>query len=440
MNNLSQGNLFKHIASFSLPYLFSYFLQTLYGMADLFIVGQYNGAAVITAVSVGSQIMHMLTVMIVGLAMGSTVMIGRYVGARQEDQTMKAIGNTMTLFAGVACLLTVILIGCVRPITFVMSTPAEAVSQTVTYLMICFIGVPFIVFYNVIASVFRGMGDSRTPMKFVAISCGINILLDYILIGGLGLQSAGAALGTVIAQTCSVLFALYSIRKKKFPLHRKDLRPNRQIMTGILKIGVPIMAQDGFIQISFLVITIIANRRGVDVAAAVGIVEKIITFLFLVPSTMLSTISTIASQSIGAGQMQRAKQTLWICSGIAAGIGLFFVIGFQFGAASVLSLFTSDQAVIRLGTQYIRSYVFDCVIASFHFGFCGYFAASGLSVISFIQNCASIILVRIPGAYLASVYFPDTLYPMGWAAPLGGVLQIAICIAAYRYITQSKKV
>ena len=203
--NLTNGSVFKTILSFSLPFLLSYFLQTLYGMADLFIIGQYNGVASTTAVSIGSQVMHMITVMIVGLAMGSTVMIGKAVGAGKREEASMAIGNTITLFMGVSVTLTVILLLLVRSIVAVMSTPEEAVQGTILYLTICFIGIPFITAYNIISSIFRGMGDSRSPMCFVAVACVANIILDYLFIGGLELGPAGAALGTTISQTISVI-------------------------------------------------------------------------------------------------------------------------------------------------------------------------------------------------------------------------------------------
>ena len=182
-NDLTEGSLLKNIAVFSLPFLLSYFLQTLYGMADLFIVGQFNGATSISGVSIGSQVMHMITVMLVGICMGTIVMIGRYVGSHDDRSVSKVIGNSITLFVILAWLLTTLLLLLVKPIVNIMGTPSEAVSETTTYLAICFVGIPFIVAYNVIASVFRGMGDSRTPMIFIAIACVANIALDYLLIG-----------------------------------------------------------------------------------------------------------------------------------------------------------------------------------------------------------------------------------------------------------------
>ena len=227
------------------PLFLSYFLQTLYGMADLFIIGRFNGVAATTAVSIGSQVMHMLTVMIVGLAMGATVMIGRFVGGHQDKQMRLAVGNTATLFIGLSIVCTFLLLGLVRPIVSVMSTPSEAVSGTITYLMICFIGIPFITAYNIISSIFRGMGDSRSPMYFIAVSCVFNIILDYVFIGFFDMGAAGAALGTTLAQTISVIIALtVIIRKRMIPgRHLQIFKPKKSILSQILKVGVPVSLQ-----------------------------------------------------------------------------------------------------------------------------------------------------------------------------------------------------
>lgn len=481
-HNLAKGDLFHNMILFSLPYLLSYFLQTLYGLADLLIAGRFNGADVISAVSIGSQVMHMVTVMIVGLAMGTTVMIGRFVGAEDDDGIRRAIGNTVSLFAMIAAAATLALLGLTQPIVHLLSTPPEAVPGALAYLRICFAGIPFIVAYNILSSIFRGMGDSRSPMLFIAVACALNILLDLLFMGPMQLGAAGAALATVVAQAASVAFALVGVRKtrmdrrqraaadtgtsKKSQRHASEATTSSNGRTGaeaagartkakqnegwwaaaradrsawwdpamlhqILSIGLPIACQDGFIQISFLIITVIANRRGVDISAAVGIVEKTISFLFLVPSSMLSTVSTIAAQSIGAGDPARARQTLRYGVGLASGIGLLFAILFQFISAPFFTLFTKDPIVQALAVQYMCTYVFDCVVAGIHFPFSGFFGASGLSILSFIHNLCSVILVRIPGAWLATKLFPDSLYAMGIAAPAGSLLSALICIGFY---------
>ena len=438
--NLTTGSVFKNIVIFSLPYFLSYFLQTLYGLADLFIIGQYEGVASTTAVSVGSQVMHMLTVMIVGLAMGTTVSIGRAVGAGDKKRMSACVGNTVTLFMLVSIVLTAALVLLVDPIVSVMSTPAEAVDGTARYLTVCFIGIPFITAYNIISSIFRGMGDSKSPMYFIAVACAANIALDYLFMGAMHLGPVGAALGTTLAQAISVLVAFIAIRRRRsVAVSRGDLHPRRDVMGQILGIGVPVALQDGLIQIAFILITVIANLRGLTDSAAVGIVEKLISFLFLVPSSMLSTVSAIGAQNIGAGDYGRAKQTMWYAIGIAVGFGIIVCILFQFIAEPVVGLFTPDEGVIAAGGQYMHGYIFDCLFAGIHFCFSGYFCACGKSMISFIHNISGVALVRVPGAYLMSKMFPATLLPMGLATAAGSILQVIICIVAYRIICRRGK-
>ena len=423
--NLTSGSIFGNIVRFSLPYLLSYFLQTLYGMADLFIIGQYEGVAGTTAVAIGSQVMHMLTVMIVGLAMGTTVTIGQAVGARDRRGAAAYIGNTTTLFLALSIVVTGVLLA--------LSTPAEAVPGTVAYLRLCFLGVPLITAYNIIASIFRGLGDSKRPMYFIAIACAANIGLDYLFMGALRLGPAGAALGTTLAQAISVVVSLLVIRRERdgIALTRSDFRPQRAVMGRILRIGVPVALQDGLIQIAFLFITVIANHRGLTDAAGVGIVEKIISFLFLVPSSMLSTVSALGAQCIGAGKPRRALQTLWYAIAIALGFGIIITIIIQFVAEPVVGLFTDDAAVAAAGGQYLRGYILDCCLAGLHFCFSGYFCAIGRSELSFLHNITAVVLVRVPGAYLTSKWFPTTLLPMGLATAAGSLLSVIICVIAF---------
>lgn len=374
---------------------------------------------------------------------GSTVSIGQSVGANDKKSAATNIGNTVTLFMLLSLILTVILLVLVKPIVSIMSTPTEAIPGTIDYLTICFIGIPFITAYNIISSIFRGMGDSKSPMYFIAVACAANIGLDYLFMGPLHMGPAGAALGTTLSQAISVITSLAVIfrRKSGISVTKNDFRPQHTVMGKILKIGFPIALQDGLIQISFIVITIIANRRGLNDAAAVGIVEKVMSFLFLIPSSMLSTVSALGAQNIGAGKAERAKLTLRYAALIAVCFGTVTAITIQFIAEPVVALFTNaatqDGAeTVRLGGQYLRGYVWDCIFAGIHFSFSGYFCACGKSIISFIHNIIAILLVRIPGVYLTSLLFPATLFPMGLATAAGSLLSVMICAAAFIIYSQ----
>ena len=434
--DLTKGSIGKNILVFSIPYLISYFLQTLYGMADLFIIGQFQGAASITAVSIGSQVMHMVTVILVGLAMGTTVTIARAVGAREREAAARSIGNTVTLFLGVSVALAAIMVAVLPQIVAIMSTPVEAAKGTNDYLYYCALGIPLITAYNIIASIFRGLGDTRSPMYFIAVACALNIALDYAFLGGLGMGPEGAAIATILSQGVSVLLSFLYIRRggTGIDVARSDFAPDRAALADILRIGVPIALQDGFIQVSFLVITVIANMRGLTDAAAVGIVEKVISFLFLVPSSMLSTVSALGAQNVGAGAHARVRQTLRYALGIAVSFGICISVLVQFTAESVLALFTSDAGVILAGAAYFHGYVIDCIFAGVHFCFSGYFCAYGRSEISFLHNIVSITCARIPLAYLASTTFPATLLPMGLATATGSLVSIIICALAYLWL------
>ena len=443
--NLTTGSIFKNVVYFSLPYLLSYFLQTLYGMADLFIIGQYEGVASTTAVSIGSQVMHMITVIIVGLAMGSTVSIGQAVGGGNDKRTASCIGNTITLFMGLSIILTAALLLLRRPIAIAMSTPAQALEGTIDYLTICFMGIPFITAYNIISSIFRGLGDSKSPMYFIAIACAANIGLDYAFMGALHLGPAGAALGTTLSQAVSVVVSIIVVRRARagIRLKKEDFKPKRDVMGSLLRIGIPIAVQDGLIQVAFIVITIIANRRGLKDAAAVGIVEKIMSFIFLVPSSMLSTVSALGAQNIGAGKPERAKTTMRYGILITTCFGLAVVALMQFYANSFVALFTDSSTqdglqVVTIGGQYLRGYIWDCLFAGMHFCFSGYFCACGRSSLSFVHNIIAIALVRIPGVYITSKMFADTLFPMGLATAAGSLLSVMICLVMYAILSRKE--
>ena len=435
-DNFTQGSIVRGMLRFSVPYLITCFLQTFYGMADLFIVGQFNEAASITAVSVGSQLMHMLTVVIAGFAMGSTVLIGRSVGAGNRKGISAAVSTTFAFFAALAAVLTLVLLACTDPIIGVLQVPAEAVPEAAAYMRICFAGVIFITAYNVVSAVFRGLGDTRRPMYYVAAAGVINVGLDWLLVGPLGMGAGGAAAATVASQGISVLLGMIALKKYHSDAFPRSLRPDGEDAGYILGIGLPIALQEGLIQVSFLVITMIANSRGVEVAAAVGIVEKVISFLFLVPSAMLSTVSALCAQNAGAGRHDRSRQVLRIGCMICAGFGAVIFALCQPLAPWIVSLFVKNgnnvETVVRLGGQYLRTYSVDCMIAGIHFCFSGFFSAYGRSVYSFLHNIISIITFRIPGAWIAAVYFPATLYPMGLAAPMGSLLSVLICLFLYR--------
>jgi putative MATE family efflux protein len=278
-------------------------------------------------------------------------------------------------------------------------------------------------------------------MYFVGVACVVNIVLDFVFIGGCKMGAAGAALGTVCGQAVSVLFALVMMFRQDYGIKitRQDIRADKIVLSQILKVGTPIACQDGLIQVAFIVITVIANSRGLIASAAVGITEKVISFMFLVPSAFLSAISTLTAQNMGANRPERARTSLRYGLIITVCWGILCMLYSQFLPHTLVGLFTRDAAVLAAGAAYLKAYSFDVIFAGIHFCFSGYFCGDQKSVISFIHNIIAIVLVRIPGAYFASVFFPDSLYPMGWAAPLGSLLSALICIAFYLYYSRREK-
>ncbi|MBP5259965.1 MAG: MATE family efflux transporter [Paludibacteraceae bacterium] len=435
-HDLTQGSIFGNIAAFSLPYLLSCFLQIFYGLADLFFVGRYCGVSTTTAVAVGSQVMHMVTVVLVGLAMGSTVKVAHYAGAGDRQGTSLAIGNSITLFAVISVIFSALSLAGVDDLIRWLSAPAEAVTETRQYLVICFLGIPIIVAYNIVASIYRGLGDSRSPMYFVAVACVVNVLLDYLLVGPAGLGARGAAWATIAAQAVSVAVALLSIRRKRgsVQMRRQYLKPDLSMMRQLLHIGLPVALQDGFIQIGFLFITMIANMRGLDDAAAVGIVEKMIGIFFLIPSAMLATVSAMAAQNFGAHRVDRAVSTLWHAVAVCAAVGTAASLVTQFFSSELVGMFTDHPHVIALGGDYLRVYVWDCVVAGIHFCFSGFFCACGRSIFSFVHNIISMGTFRVPGCYWASIHYPATLMPMGAATILGSTVSVLICLGMFFWL------
>lgn len=434
-NNLTTGSVPKTLVKFALPFLLACFLQTFYGMVDMYVAGRYNGSETTTAVSIGSQIMHMITVMIVGFTMGITVMVGRAFGEKNEKHAAASAGSSAFYYTAASVAAAVLLSLFASGIVRIMQTPAEAFDETLRYLRICLAGTPFIMGYNILSSIYRGAGDSKRPMIFVAVACAVNIALDFLLVGALHMGASGAAFATVAGQIVSFAAAFGFFKKKGagFRIGREHFRADMKIFTPVFKVGFPVAMQDGFIQIAFIVITVIANMRGLTSATAVGIVEKIIGFVFLVPSALLSAVSAITAQNMGAGNRKRAQLSLRYALAITVSYGLFIALYSNILPQTLVGIFTRDSEVINAGCEYLRSYSTDCMFAGIHFCFSGYFCGDQKSEISFIHNIISIILVRIPGAYIASKMFADTLLPMGFAAPIGSLLSVFICAGYYVY-------
>ena len=427
--SLTEGRVAPTLVRFALPFMLSSLLQSLYGAADLFVVGQYAGAAAVSGVSIGSQIMSTVTMLILSLSMGGTVLIGNCIGSRDEDGAATAIGTQASLFALFAVVLTPLMLVGTDVGVALMQTPPEAVADARDYVFTCSMGLPFIVGYNALSGIFRGLGDSKTPVYFVALATVINIAADFWLVGGLHMGSTGAAIATITAQGLSFVAALIFLMKKgfPFPFTRRHLRLNGRAARRILKVGGPLALQSTSVHLSFMIISAIINTMGLIASAAVGVTEKIMAFAFLPPDAFAAALAAMTAQNIGAGKPKRALEALKWSILFSLAVGLL-VCGFANLFPEVLpAIFTTDGEVIRAAGLYMRTYSIDCILVAFVFSFNNYFSGCGNAVISMIHNVIATFAVRIPVTLLMSRVEGATLLHMGLAAPAASLLSVIIC-------------
>lgn len=431
--NFTEGKIFSPLIRFAFPVLLALFLQAMYGAVDLLIVGQFGGALAdvyVSAVSTGSQIMMTLTFVITGLSMGLTVYVGEKIGAGRQEEAGEIIGSGILLFGGLSLGLTLILVPAAPGLTALMQAPDEAFWDTVWYVTICSAGTLFIVAYNLVGSIFRGIGDSKIPLLTVAIACVLNIFGDFLLVAVWNMGAIGAALATVFAQAMSVVLSLLVIRKRKFPFSfsRKCLRPNAAHIKAILRLGTPIALQDLLVSISFLAILAIVNNLGLAESAGVGVAEKVCAFIMLIPSAFMQSMSAFVAQNMGAQKYNRAKKALWygIASSLAVGIAVGY---FSFFHGDLLAgIFAKDVSIIAPATEYLKAYAIDCLLTAFLFCFMGYFNGCGNTTFVMIQGIIGGICVRLPVSWAMSQVMPVSLFRIGLATPISTTVQIILCV------------
>lgn len=428
--DLTRGSVPKVLLQFAVPYLLANVLQALYGGADLFVVGQFDDAASVAGVAVGSQVMQTVTGIILGLTTGITVLIGIATGARNSKELAAIIGSSVWLFAIVGAALTLPMAVFHNPIAELMHTPAEAMRDTEHYLLICSLGIPFIIGYNVVCGILRGLGDSRTPLYFVALACVINIVLDFVLVGGCGMRAAGAAIATVASQGISFAAALWFLHRRGFHFEftRRDIRMNGYFSRRVLKLGAPIALQDALINVSFLLITVIVNQMGVIASAALGVVEKIIVFAMLPPMAVSSAVAAMTAQNYGAGLRERMNRCLMSGIGMSLVFGVSVCAYSQFLPDTLTGIFTRDAEVIAMASGYLRGYSIDCVMVSFIFCINSYFSGQGNSWFPMVHSLIATFLFRIPLSWAFSHIGPGSLVWMGFAPPLSTSVSLVICL------------
>ena len=436
-SDFTQGSILKKLIPFMIPILGALVLQAAYGAVDLLVVGRFGSTAGLSAVSTGSQILNLVTFVITQLAMGITVLIARYIGEKSTGQIGELLGGAITVFAIVSAVLFVVMVFFARPLAVLMQAPQEAISLTTVYVRICGGGIFFIVAYNVLAAIFRGLGDSRSPLIFVAVACVVNIIGDLILVAGFHLDAAGAAIATVAAQAVSVVLAIVLLKKKdlKFGIQKKDFRINGQCKR-FLKVGLPLALQEFLTQMSFLALCAFVNKLGLEASSGYGVACKIVNFAMLVPSSLMQSMASFVSQNVGAGKPDRAKKSMFTGMGLGVIVGVVvFICVWCFGDV-LTSVFTTDTAVIQKGTEYLRGFAPETIVTAVLFSMVGFFNGYEKTVWVMIQGLVQTVLVRLPLAYVMSIQPHASLTKIGLAAPVATCFGIVLNVIFYLIFTR----
>lgn len=438
--DFTQGNILKKLVAFMMPILGALILQAAYGAVDLLVVGRFGSTSGLSAVSTGSQVLNLVTFVVIQFAMGITVLIARYLGEKRPERIGAVIGGGAVVFTMMSVALFIAMVGFARPISVLMQAPAEAVDLTASYVRICGAGILFIVAYNLLSAIFRGLGDSKSPLLFVLVACIVNIIGDLILVAGLHMDAAGAAIATVTAQALSVVFAVMLLLKKDLPfaITKKDFRLNPQCRK-FLKIGLPLALQEFLTQISFLALCAFVNRLGLEASSGYGVACKIVNFAMLVPSSLMQSMASFVSQNIGAGKKKRAKQSMFTGIGVGLAVGCVVFVLVLFKGDVLCSIFSTDAAVIQNGFAYLKGFAPETLVTAILFSMIGYFNGNNKTVWVMTQGLIQTLLVRLPLAYFMSIQPNASLTKIGLAAPVATTVGIVLNIGFFSYLNRAEQ-
>ena len=431
-NSILSGPIFPSLTRFALPILLSLILQALYGAVDLWMVGRFAHNADVSAVATGSQTLLIVAGMITGLSMGMTILLGRATGEGNDEGCASIIGSNIWLFSALTIVLTAILISAAKPLASMLNAPESAFQLTVDYIRICGMGVLFIVAYNVLNAIFCGLGDSKTPLYFVAIACVVNIVGDWFLIDIMKMGARGAAIATIAAQAVSVICTLFMMKRKlHFRIARRNLKFNRNIIGSTLKLGTPVALLRMCNEISYLVILGFVNKLGEVASSGVGIAEKLVMFILLVPTAYMSAVSAFTAQNMGAGKTERAEKTLWVSILSATVIGGILAYLSFFHGDALSRLFIEDAMVMDASSEFLKATAIECFLLSIAYCFDGYFNGLGKTQLVMIRGMAAALLVRIPYAYFASIKASTSLFNIGLSTSFAALFILVFCILEY---------
>lgn len=437
--DFTQGSILKKLFWFMLPILGALILQAAYGAVDLLVVGRFGSTSGLSAVSTGSQVLNLVTFVVTQLAMGITVLIARYLGEKRPKEIAPVLGSAVIVFALISVGLCVILVGLARPVSILMQAPEESLELTVSYVRICGGGIFFIVAYNVLSAIFRGLGDSKSPLLFVLVACVVNVFGDLLLVAVFHMDAAGAALATVFAQAVSVVCAVVMLVKKKLPfkIEKKDFRFNSQCRK-FLSIGLPLALQEFLTQLSFLALCAFVNRLGLEASSGYGVASKIVNFAMLIPSALMQSMASFVSQNVGAGNLKRAKKSMFTGIGVGVGIGCVVFVLVMLKGDVLASLFSTDAAVIQKAFDYLKGFGPEVIVTAVLFSMIGYFNGNQKTLWVMIQGLVQTILVRLPMSYIMSIQPDASLTKIGFAAPVSTVVGILLNIGFYIYLNRRK--
>ena len=439
-NDFTQGSILKKLALFMLPILGALVLQAAYGAVDLLVVGRFGSTSGLSAVSTGSQVLNLVTFVVIQFATAITVLIARYLGEKKPERIGSVIGGAVVVFAGISIILFFLMVVFAHPIAVLMQAPTEAVDLTTSYVRICGSGIFFIVAYNLMAAIFRGLGDSKSPLLFVLVACIVNIVGDLVLVAGLHLDASGAALATVFAQAVSVLCAVILLIKKKLPfkIRRSDFRLNDQC-GKFFKIGLPLALQECLTQLSFLALCAFVNRLGLTASSGYGVACKIVNFAMLIPSALMQSTSSFVSQNVGAGEQKRAKKTMFTGISIGLLVGCFAFLLVFFKGDLLAGIFSTDAAVVQRGYEYLKGFAPETLATAVLFSMMGYFNGNGKTVWVMTQGLIQTLLVRLPFAYYMSIQPDASLTNIGLAAPASTAVGIVLNVAFFLHLERAVK-
>ncbi len=361
IKDLTTGSVGKELLRFSFPFMLSNALQTVYNLVDMVVVGQFVGASGLSAVSIGGQIVWLLSCLAIGYSSGGQIFISQLVGARDHAGIRRTIGTLFTVIAAFSILFTILGIAFHRPLLELLNTPPESMEQARDYVVICSAGMFFVYGYNTVSAVLRGMGDSTRPFLFIAIAALLNVVLDLIFVGPLGMASAGAALATVISQAVSFIISMLYlyIRRESFgfDFKLKSFAVDGRTFKSLSYLGLPLTVQTTAINISMLYVSAGINTYGLVYSSVYGIGGKLQSIMFIITNSISTASASMFGQNLGAGKPDRVKKIFWFGN-------LYCMIFFVVVAVicllipePIFRLFTQDANVIAQAGHFMVTLV-----------------------------------------------------------------------------------